>query len=140
MRAALLFLFAGCATLPRAPAGPSGWRLADWADTDFTKAAVRCAVAGEYGQDLADKVASIPIFVRSGVWLLRFDAQTVAVYLDADARSLQATPYRHEIFEHAVPFFRTNGQDANPDHDPAWSAVAKRLDERSSACRREAKE
>lgn len=131
----LLALVAGlsCATL-----GASDWRRADWADMVSTQASVRCAVAAEFDGELADRVVGLPVFVRPGLGLRRFDAQTRAIYLSADARSLLASPYRHEIFEHVVPFFRSGGREWNEEHAPEWAAVAERLDRRASQCRREA--
>lgn len=125
-----LLLLCSCATTSSAPV----WRRADWSDVGSTKESVRCAVAGEYDAELAGYVFDLPIFVRSGIKLEHFDAQFLGIYLDADNRSLLASPYRHEVFEHVVPFFLLGWP--NTEHAEWWHAIAMKLDDRASQCRR----
>lgn len=114
------------------------WKRAEevWADTAFTREAVRCAIAGhpDFDDWLAYDAAMMPIWVREQIAFPHFDPQLRGFYLDANARTLQSSPYRHEVFLHAVPWLAYG--DANARHDPKYNHLLLELDERSNNCRR----
>lgn len=109
------------------------WHEPVWPDTQSTIESVRCAVAQVYGEAVAVDVTGLPINVREGMaYAGEFDPRTRSYNL-ADSRTLLSSAYRHEVFQHAVPFFLTG--DPNANHKQAWIDIAQHLDILAGQCR-----
>lgn len=132
--ALVLVLLAGCTHALHVP--PS------WPDTAAELGALECALAREYGTEIALEVTSVRILGREGYpFPGRYDHGRIpTIYLDYSARSARASALRHEMLWHRTPDVVED--DPMPcwpcgkkDHDPRWTPTAERLEARVEACR-----